>query len=100
MVYCLHALRVLAFKKPKKRQGAATRCAGRVVRVPTDFSPDAVKYAFAVMVKAPRSGEVKTRLVPPLHAEEASLLSVCFIKDILGNLLELSQSAPVDCYAA
>jgi rSAM/selenodomain-associated transferase 1 len=52
------------------------------------------------MVKAPRSGEVKTRLVPPLHAEEASLLSVCFIKDILGNLLELSQSAPVDCYAA
>jgi rSAM/selenodomain-associated transferase 1 len=52
------------------------------------------------MVKAPRSGEVKTRLVPPLHAEEASLLSVCFIKDILGNLLELSQSESVDCYAA
>lgn len=52
------------------------------------------------MVKAPRSGEVKTRLVPPLAAEEASLLSMCFIKDILGNLLELSNDVPVDCYAA
>jgi len=52
------------------------------------------------MVKAPRSGEVKTRLVPPLRAEEASQLSVCFIKDILTNLLTVSGSLPVDCYAA
>jgi rSAM/selenodomain-associated transferase 1 len=52
------------------------------------------------MVKAPRSGEVKTRLVPPLVAEEASLLSGCFIRDILANLLTASQSVPVDCYAA
>lgn len=58
------------------------------------------KYAFAVMVKAPRSGEVKTRLVPPLRAEEASLLSACFVKDILANLLAVSESVPVDCYAA
>ena len=52
------------------------------------------------MVKAPRSGEVKTRLVPPLCAEEASLLSVCFVKDILANLLTVSESLPVDCHAA
>lgn len=52
------------------------------------------------MVKAPRSGEVKTRLVPPLCAEEASQLSACFIKDILTNLLTVSESLPVDCYAA
>jgi len=52
------------------------------------------------MVKAPRSGEVKTRLVPPLCAEEASLLSACFVKDILANLLTVSESLPVDCYAA
>ena len=58
------------------------------------------KYAFAVMVKAPRSGEVKTRLVPPLRAEEASRLSVCFVKDILANLVAVSESVPVDCYAA
>jgi uncharacterized protein len=52
------------------------------------------------MVKAPRSGEVKTRLVPPLSAEEASQLSACFVKDILANLLTVSESVPVDCYAA
>jgi len=52
------------------------------------------------MVKAPRSGEVKTRLVPPLCADEASQLSACFVKDILANLLTVSESVPVDCYAA
>jgi glycosyltransferase A (GT-A) superfamily protein (DUF2064 family) len=52
------------------------------------------------MVKAPRSGEVKTRLVPPLCAEEASLLSACFVKDIVENLLAVSESVPIDCYAA
>jgi uncharacterized protein len=68
--------------------------------VPIGLSPHAGKYALAVMVKAPRSGEVKTRLVPPLRAEEASLLSVCFVKDIVANLLAASESVPVDCYAA
>jgi rSAM/selenodomain-associated transferase 1 len=52
------------------------------------------------MVKAPRSGEVKTRLVPPLCAQEASLLSACFVKDIVANLLSVAESVPVDCYAA
>src|SRR5215467_11657021 len=52
------------------------------------------------MVKAPRSGQVKTRLVPPLRAEEASLLSACFVKDILANLLTVCESVPVDCFAA
>jgi rSAM/selenodomain-associated transferase 1 len=52
------------------------------------------------MVKAPRSGEVKTRLVPPLLADEASCLSACFIRDILANLLSISDRVPVDCYAA
>ena len=68
--------------------------------MPTGLSPHAGKYAFAVMVKAPRSGDVKTRLVPPLCAEEASLLSACFVKDIVANLLAVSESVPVDCYAA
>jgi rSAM/selenodomain-associated transferase 1 len=52
------------------------------------------------MVKAPRSGEVKTRLVPPLCAEEASRLSACFVKDILANLRAVSESVAVDCYVA
>lgn len=68
--------------------------------MPTDLSPHAGRYAVAVMVKAPRSGEVKTRLVPPLCAEEASLLSACFVKDIVANLLAVSESVPIDCYAA
>jgi rSAM/selenodomain-associated transferase 1 len=68
--------------------------------VPAGSSRHAGKYAFAVMVKAPRSGEVKTRLVPPLRAEEASVLSACFVKDILANLLAVCEGVPADCYAA
>jgi uncharacterized protein len=70
------------------------------MRVLNRLPPQAGRYAFAVMVKAPRIGAVKTRLVPPLRAEEASLLSACFIRDIVANLLALSESMPVDCFAA
>jgi uncharacterized protein len=37
--------------------------------------------ALAVMTKAPRAGQVKTRLVPPLRPEEAAQLNVCFLRD-------------------
>lgn len=37
--------------------------------------------ALAVMTKAPRAGQVKTRLVPPLSSEEAAQLNVCFLRD-------------------
>lgn len=37
--------------------------------------------ALAVMTKAPRAGEVKTRLTPPLTPEEAATLSTCFLRD-------------------
>jgi rSAM/selenodomain-associated transferase 1 len=37
--------------------------------------------ALAVMTKAPRAGQVKTRLVPPLSAEEAAQLNSCFLRD-------------------
>jgi uncharacterized protein len=33
------------------------------------------------MTKAPRAGQVKTRLQPPLTAEEAAKLNVCFLRD-------------------
>ena len=33
------------------------------------------------MTKAPRAGKVKTRLVPPLSAEEAAQLNICFLRD-------------------
>ena len=44
----------------------------------------------AVMAKAPRIGDVKTRLVPPLRAEEAATLSTCFLKDIAANFIAAS----------
>src|SRR5712691_9229268 len=37
--------------------------------------------ALAVMTKAPRAGQVKTRLVPPLSPEDAAQLNVCFLRD-------------------
>jgi uncharacterized protein len=37
--------------------------------------------ALALMTKAPRAGEVKTRLVPPLTTEEAAQLNRCFLQD-------------------
>ena len=37
--------------------------------------------ALAVMTKAPRAGQVKTRLEPPLTPEEAAQLNVCFLRD-------------------
>ncbi len=38
------------------------------------------------MAKAPRPGKVKTRLQPPLTAEEAAALNVCFLRDTAANL--------------
>src|SRR5437660_12779512 len=37
--------------------------------------------ALALMTKAPRAGQVKTRLVPPLTNEEAAQLNRCFFQD-------------------
>jgi rSAM/selenodomain-associated transferase 1 len=37
--------------------------------------------ALAVMTKAPRAGQVKTRLTPPLTPAEAAALNNCFLRD-------------------
>jgi hypothetical protein len=37
--------------------------------------------ALGVMTKAPRPGQVKTRLVPPFTPKEAAGLNVCFLRD-------------------
>jgi len=42
--------------------------------------------ALAVMSKAPRAGEVKTRLVPPLTPDEAARLNGAFLRDISGAI--------------
>ena len=45
--------------------------------------------ALAVMAKAPRAGEVKTRLVPPLTHAEAALLSACLLRDTAANVADI-----------
>jgi rSAM/selenodomain-associated transferase 1 len=52
------------------------------------------------MAKAPRQGEVKTRLVPPLSGAEAAALSGAFIRDVADNILAAAQAAPIDGYIA
>lgn len=56
--------------------------------------------ALAIMAKAPRNGEVKTRLVPPLTAAEAAMLSACFLKDIAANFMVAAKSVAVEGYVA
>ena len=49
---------------------------------PQTRDPDALGLcALAVMTKAPRAGQVKTRLVPPLTPDEAAQLNRCFLRD-------------------
>jgi len=68
--------------------------------VPVEQAHRADVCAMAVMAKAPRSGEVKTRLVPPLRAEEAAMLSACFLKDITANFSAASGTVPIAGYIA
>src|SRR3954451_9343418 len=56
--------------------------------------------AVAVMAKAPREGEAKTRLVPPLSMADAAALSGCFIRGIAANILAASQAVPIAGYVA
>ena len=46
--------------------------------------------ALTVMAKAPRPGKVKTRLQPPLTAEEAAALNICFLRDTTDNIAKVS----------
>ncbi len=53
------------------------------------FDPDVAQFcALAVMTKAPRAGQVKTRLVPPLTLAEAAQLNACFLRDTADAITE------------
>jgi len=56
--------------------------------------------AIAVMAKAPRPGQVKTRLVPPLTPDSASLLSASFLRDITANIALAANEAAIHGYIA
>lgn len=47
--------------------------------------------ALAVMTKAPQAGRVKTRLTPPLSAEEAASLNTCFLRDTAAAILKTTK---------
>jgi len=48
--------------------------------------------ALAVMTKAPRAGRVKTRLVPPMSAQEAAELNICFLRDTADAIAKACRS--------
>jgi rSAM/selenodomain-associated transferase 1 len=52
------------------------------------------------MAKAPRQGEVKTRLIPPLTPAEAAALSIAFIRDTAGNILAAAEITAIDGFVA
>jgi uncharacterized protein len=56
--------------------------------------------AVAMMAKAPRIGDVKTRLAPPLSETEAAALSSCFIRDTADNILAAARLAPIHGHVA
>ncbi len=48
--------------------------------------------ALAIMAKAPVPGKVKTRLSPPLTAEQAAHLNRCFLMDTTANISALAST--------
>jgi uncharacterized protein len=53
---------------------------------PAKFSVAPHSHALVIMAKAPVSGAVKSRLVPPLTEEDAAALNRCFIRDVCGSI--------------
>jgi uncharacterized protein len=48
--------------------------------------------ALGIMTKAPRAGQVKTRLVPPLTSEDAAKLNICFLRDTAAAIATACRS--------
>jgi len=52
------------------------------------------------MAKTPRPGQVKTRLVPPLSADEATALNAAFLGDITATITSLGGSPAIAAFVA
>lgn len=57
-----------------------------------------MQFAVSIMAKAPRAGEVKTRLCPPLSTSEAAELYRCFLLDKIEQVGELKKASPAIAY--
>lgn len=55
--------------------------------------------AVAIICKTPASGLSKTRLSPPLRAEECAAISACFIRDLSKTIAGLVDDGDVTGYA-
>jgi rSAM/selenodomain-associated transferase 1 len=53
------------------------------------------RCALGVMIRTPRVGASKTRLVPPLTPTEAAALSVCCLRDTAANICAVAATADV-----
>jgi len=50
--------------------------------------------AMGIMAKVPRAGHVKTRLAPPLTADQASALGACFLRDVAATVAAAAEARP------
>ncbi len=57
-----------------------------------------MRFAVAIMAKAPRAGEVKTRLCPPFSTTEAAELYRCFLLDKIEQVRMLEKASPAIAY--
>jgi uncharacterized protein len=83
-----------------QRRLCGTGFSGGPVAVPAQSPNGDAVFALAVMAKAPRTGEVKTRLVPPLAPREAARLSEYFLRDITANFIAAASEARIHAYVA
>ena len=58
------------------------------------------RCGIAVMAKASKAGRTKTRLSPPLTADEAALFNTAFLGDIAANLTAAAAQASIAGYMA
>ena len=57
------------------------------------------RIALCIMAKAPETGQVKTRLCPPLSPAEAAELCRCFLLDKIAQVRVVERAEPVVAYA-
>jgi uncharacterized protein len=72
---------------------------GQAEGLMADNIADEARSAVAIMAKAPQSGQVKTRLCPPLSYREAAELYRCFLLDKIAQVSTLQRAAPVVSYS-
>ena len=66
----------------------------------SESSAKTLGLGVAVMAKASAAGRTKTRLVPPLTADQAACLNTSFLQDVADNLLLAGRSVPLRAYMA